>query len=80
MYVWNIAFHPVQHIGLGKYILENGLNIDLLGIETVDFIGARGITINLYNANGNEIEYVTTLSSASEDGDLLNSMHSGDSV
>ncbi len=62
-------FREIRY-GLGTYILENGLNLDSLGIETVDFIGARGITINLYKATGDEIEYVATLSSASEDGDF----------
>ena len=65
----NDLFREIRY-GLGSYILENGLNIDTLGIETVDLIGSRGVTINLYNATGDEIEYVATLSSASEKGDF----------
>ena len=56
--------------GLGSYILEKGLNLDTLGIEKINLLGSRGITINLYNATGDEIEYIATLSSASEEGDF----------
>ena len=62
-------FREIRY-GLGSYILENGLNVDTLGIETVDLDRSRGITINLYNATGDEVEYVATLSSASEEGNF----------
>lgn len=56
--------------GLGSYILEKGLNLDTLGIEKINLIASRGITVNLYNATGDEIDYIATLSSASEEGDF----------
>ncbi len=65
----NDLFREIRY-GLGSYILENGLNLDTLGIEKINLIGARGLTINLYNATGDEIEYIATLSSASEEGDF----------
>lgn len=62
-------FREIRY-GLGSYILENGLNVNALAIEKIGLIGSRGITINLYEATGDEIEYVATLSSASEEGNF----------
>lgn len=56
--------------GLGTYILEKGLNIDTIAIETIELDGASGLTFNLYEANGDEIKYLSTLSTASGEGEL----------
>lgn len=56
--------------GLGTYILENGLNLDTLALEEVELIGNSGLTLNLYEATGENIKYIATLSSASEMGDF----------
>ncbi|MBR3614846.1 MAG: hypothetical protein IKL55_06680 [Clostridia bacterium] len=56
--------------GLGTYILEKGWNLDTLGVEVIELIGAPGITFNMYEANGEDIKYLSTLTSSSEDGML----------
>lgn len=56
--------------GLGTYILENGINLDTLGLEEVELIGNSGLTLNLFEATGDNIRYIATLSSASEMGDF----------
>lgn len=56
--------------GLGTYILEKGLNLDTLAMEEVGLIGNSGVTINLFETTGEKIEYIATLSSASEMGDF----------
>lgn len=56
--------------GLGTYILENGLNLDTLAIEEVKLIGNSRLTLNLFESTGEKIEYIATLSSASENGDF----------
>ena len=56
--------------GLGTYILENGINLDTLALEEVELIGNSGLTLNLFEATGDNIRYIATLSSASEMGDF----------
>ncbi len=56
--------------GLGTYIIENGLNMDLLSIEVIELERASGLTFNLYEATGDDFKYLSTLSSANEDGTL----------
>lgn len=56
--------------GLGTYILENGINLDTLALEEVELIGNSGLTLNLFEATGENIKYIATLSSASEIGDF----------
>lgn len=56
--------------GLGTYILENGINLDTLGLEEVELIGNSGLTLNLFETTGDNIRYIATLSSASEQGDF----------
>ena len=57
--------------GLGAYILKNELNLDTLALEMVEFSENSGVTINLFEATKEKIEYIGTLSSAGENGEVV---------
>ena len=68
-YVASNLFGEIRN-GLGKYILDNNLNLNTLAIESIDFVGSIGTTINLYEATGKEMKYIVTLSSSSTKGEM----------
>lgn len=64
----DLAYKLTLHLAdnLSKKILERGWNTDLLSIEVINLDYPSGLTFNLYEANGEDIKYLSTFTDANE--------------